>query len=83
MIPKKANFQLVVLGNVSLWDYIKNLPKLRKGLRIKHPEIHYHNTQEVQLDSTSTFVNGETDGEFIHGKHIQLGFSENKIEVCC
>jgi YegS/Rv2252/BmrU family lipid kinase len=81
--PQQANFQLVVLGNVSLWDYIKNLPKLRKGLRIKHPEIHYHNTQEVQLDSTTAFVNGETDGEFIQGKQIQLGFSEHKIEVCC
>lgn len=81
--PKQPYFRLVILGDVSFWDYIKNLPKLKRGIEINHPEIHYENTTFVDITSATNIILGETDGEFIQGNSYHLGFSEEVIHVIC
>ena len=36
-----GKIQLVIFGNVSLMDYLKNMSKIKKGEILEHPEIHY------------------------------------------
>ena len=44
-------FQVAIFGDLSIWDYLKNLHKLKKGLKIDHPQVHYHDVKEVLVES--------------------------------
>lgn len=57
-------FQLVIFGDLSIWDYLKNLGKLKKGFKIIHPEVHYYSSKEVVLESEEP-CGIEADGEYI------------------
>lgn len=59
-----GSFQLVIFGDLSIWDYLKNLGKLKKGYKIIHPEVHYYRAKEVLLESEEP-CGIEADGEFI------------------
>ena len=57
-------FQVSIFGNLSIWDYLKNLGKLKKGRKIQLPEVHYHDAKEVILESTES-CGIEADGEYV------------------
>ncbi|NNC61214.1 MAG: diacylglycerol kinase family lipid kinase [Eudoraea sp.] len=59
-----GTFQLVIFGDLSIWDYLKNLGKLKKGFKIIHPEVHYYSSKEVVLESEKP-CGIEADGEYI------------------
>lgn len=63
----------VLLGKVSLVDYVKNLGKLRKGRRIEHPEAHYFQTKKVRVEVLSGSLCQESDGEL--GEEGSLEFT--------
>jgi diacylglycerol kinase family enzyme len=54
----------VILCKISVWDYLMNLPKLKKVKKINHPQVSYH-------QGTKCKINGEfpipidMDGEFV------------------
>ncbi len=81
--PNKSYFELVILGDVTLWDYLKNLWKLKRGVRINHPKIHYYQTTFLQIRSSSQELLGEADGEALDGKVFTYGFSTETLEVLC
>lgn len=51
---------VIVIGNVSVWDYLRQLPKLRKGIKINHPQVHYFTTNQIHLSGDWKM---EKDGE--------------------
>ena len=57
-------FQLAIFGNLSVWDYLKNLGNLKKGVTIDHPQVSYYNTHEVRIDSKDA-CGIEADGEYV------------------
>jgi YegS/Rv2252/BmrU family lipid kinase len=57
-------FLVAIFGDLSLWDYLKNLGKLKKGVKIPHPKVTYHNAQHVWLHSEDP-CHIEADGEYI------------------
>ncbi|WP_255444082.1 diacylglycerol kinase family protein [Robiginitalea sp. SC105] len=57
-------FQLAIFGDLSIWDYLKNLGRLKKGLKISHQQVHYHITREVTLQSNDP-CSIEADGEYV------------------
>jgi len=57
-------FQLVIFGDLSIWDYLKNLGKLKKGFKIIHPEVHYYKAKEIVLESKEP-CGIEADGEYV------------------
>jgi YegS/Rv2252/BmrU family lipid kinase len=59
-----GQFQVAVFGDLSIWDYLKNLGRLKRGLKISHPEVVYHTTEEVVLESTNS-CGIEADGEYV------------------
>ncbi|MBK8657573.1 MAG: diacylglycerol kinase family lipid kinase [Bacteroidetes bacterium] len=42
---------LVTIGNVRTWDYIRNLPKLKSGHKIEHPEVLYQTSGAVSVSA--------------------------------
>ncbi len=61
---KDGEFQVVIFGNLSIWDYLKNFVKLKKGVTINHPEVSYHKAKEVMLESNDP-CGIEADGEYV------------------
>ncbi|MDM9631108.1 diacylglycerol/lipid kinase family protein [Robiginitalea aurantiaca] len=57
-------FQVTIFGDLSVWDYLKNLGNLKKGVRINHPQITYYNAKELLLESNVP-CHIEADGEYI------------------
>jgi len=58
-------FQVVILGDVSVWDYLKNYGKLRRSERIILPDMHYLVSDRVRVDAEISGINAEADGEII------------------
>ena len=78
--PREKQFGLVILGDVSLLDYLRNLPNLWRGKRIKHPEIKYETTDEVTISSSLGDVSAETDGELIASTTFRVSFHTEIVE---
>ncbi|MEA1878306.1 MAG: diacylglycerol kinase family protein [Bacteroidota bacterium] len=58
-------FQVVILGDVSVWDYLKNYGRLRRSERIILPDMHYLVSDRVRVDTEISGINAEADGEII------------------
>jgi YegS/Rv2252/BmrU family lipid kinase len=78
--PREKQFGLVILGDVSLFDYLRHLPNLWRGKRIKHSEINYDITDEVTISSSLGSVCAETDGEFIASTTFHVSFHTEILE---
>ena len=59
-----GQFQVAIFGDLSIWDYLKNLGNLKKGVKIDHPQVSYHVTNEVLLESNDS-CGIEADGEYV------------------
>lgn len=57
-------FQVAIFGDLSLWDYLKNLGKLKRGIKIGLPQVVYHQAAEVVLESRES-CGIEADGEYV------------------
>ncbi len=72
--------QLTILGDISLLDYIKNLGNLKKGLKIKHPEVFYTQVESCKIESLEAKECPiDMDGEFIGFTPLQVDLAERKI----
>lgn len=65
---------VAIIGDVSIFDYLRNLPKLRKGIRINHPQIHYLRTRNLALDGYSRM---EKEGEIGSKLPCSISISDN------
>jgi len=65
---------ITIIGDVSLIHYLRYLPKLRKGIKINHPEIHYFRTKEVKIEGDLCM---EKEGELGSRLPCQISISEN------
>ncbi len=59
-----GKFEVAIFGDLTLWDYLKNLGKLKKGRKIPHPQVRYHAASKVLLESAEP-CGIEADGEFV------------------
>lgn len=55
---------ITLLGNVTLFDYVRNLKRLKSGHVINHPEAHYLTTDRVTIQLKSGKAVSELDGEY-------------------
>jgi YegS/Rv2252/BmrU family lipid kinase len=59
-----GQFQIAIFGDLSIWDYLKNLGNLKKGVKINLPQVSYHDSDEVLLESDNS-CGIEADGEYV------------------
>lgn len=69
-----GGIQLVILGNVSVWDYLMNMAKIKRGEIIDDPEITYVKVNSCHIDAEKFSCPIDMDGEFI-------GYAPLKLEV--
>lgn len=71
--PTDGKFEIVLGAEISLWDYLTNLGKVRKTQKIIHPQMTYHNASRVTIEAPEPLPI-DMDGEFI-------GYTPLKVEV--
>jgi len=59
-----GQFQVAIFGDLSIWDYLKNLGNLKKGVKINLPQVSYYDANEVLLESNES-CGIEADGEYV------------------
>lgn len=58
-----GQFEVVIFAKLSIFDYLRNLSKLRKAKIINHPEVFYYRTNQVLVETGGDHVTVEADGE--------------------
>ncbi len=74
-------FDVIVVGEISVFDYLKNLPRLRKKLPIQHPEVSYHKASELTIDSLDRQLPIDMDGEFIGYAPMKISMIKGALKV--
>lgn len=71
--PANGFFSLIIIGKISMLQYIKLLPKVRNCKRLYHSEIKYHKASVLNISATEK-IPIDMDGEFIGytPMHIKL-----------
>lgn len=67
-------FAIVVIGEVSLLDYAKNLGNIQNCRKVVHPQLLYKTAREIVVDSPAGPMAIDMDGEFI-------GYSPMQVQV--
>ena len=66
-----GHFQVAIFGDLSIWDYLKNLGKLKKGIKVDHAEVRYFKTTQLRLESGEG-CGIEADGEYLGHLHAKI-----------
>lgn len=76
-----GKLSITLLGEVSLKDYVKNISRLKKGIIIQHPEVHYFETKELTIAIKSSEMYLETDGEIIGQGDVRFQVLPNGLNI--
>ena len=73
-----GTFQIVIIGNISMFEYIRFLPKIREGEQIDHPEVHYLSSSQIEV-TADELQHIEADGEFVGRLPLEIVCHPGKI----
>lgn len=77
-------FTVVIVGDVSLFDYLKNLGNLKKCQKLVHPNISYHRFNEITVEPTDNRkVTIDMDGELLGVAPMTLKCLPKRINFIC
>lgn len=71
--------ELVLIGKVSVWDYMKKIPKLKKGEKIIHPEVYYKKAKSCVIESHQPMPI-DLDGDFVGCTPLKMEVIREKIK---
>lgn len=74
-----GKLQLAILGDVSIWDYIKNLNNVKKSLHVKHSEVFYKEAVGCKIEALENECPIDMDGEFIGYTPVEVKLYERKV----
>lgn len=75
-----GKFDIVIIGDINISDYLKNMKKLKAGKVINHPAVHYKNASELEITSP-TPCGLEADGEFLGFTPVKISIADRKLRV--
>lgn len=77
-----GKLNLSCIGNVSVIDYLKQLPKLKSGRIIEHPEVNYTTCTKGNIEVIAGNAYLEVDGEVLEiGKSVSFEIKSACIEI--
>lgn len=76
-------FSVVVIGKVSLLDYLMNLGTVRKCRPLSHPQVQYHTATTIAVNGTTVPQAIDMDGEFIGYSPMQVSMAAGALNFLC
>ncbi len=80
-LPNDGWMHVTLLGKVNFLDYLKNLARLKRKEKIKHPEAYYFRTKKVEVQTTNGKAYTEADGELIGEGKIVFEIQEAALKL--
>lgn len=75
-----GKFEIVIIGDITMLDYFKNLGTVKKCQKVIHPEVHYFQLDKVTIESMETRkISIDMDGEYIGYAPMTLINLQQKI----
>ena len=74
-----GKFSITLAGNVSLFDYLKNIFRIRAGKFIDHPELYYKEFEGCTIEPVGEPCLIEADGEMIGKIPLKVEILKNEI----
>lgn len=71
--------QLVILGEVSVIDYLMKMPSVRKGKLIEHRDVHYMTAPSLEVTGVSEPLQIDMDGEFIGTTPLKVSLKNKGV----
>lgn len=75
-----GKFAITQFGDVTIWDYFKNIKKIKKGLHLQHPEVKYFEAQNIVISCKEKDYHLEADGEYIGQTEAVISVIPNAID---
>ena len=72
--------ELVILGDVSLWDYVRNIFRIRRGIKINHKEATYTSVRQLTIETNGIPFSIDMDGEFVGHTPLEVEILPRKIK---
>ena len=72
---------ITLLGNITVADYLKNLKKIKRGDKIKHPEVFYFKSKHIKISQTEGQMYSETDGELVYEDILEIGLRHKDLKM--
>lgn len=76
-----GRFSIVVIGKVSVLEYLRYIPGLRKGKKIEHREVMYLSGKEISVEPIDHSLNVEYDGEFGGYAPVLITMHSEKLQM--
>jgi YegS/Rv2252/BmrU family lipid kinase len=77
-----GKFSCFIAGKVSVWDFIIQNGRLRKGKRAVHDEIEYREAEQMELSSTKPLPI-EADGELVGYLPVRIELLPKRLKFLC
>jgi diacylglycerol kinase (ATP) len=81
--PDNGQFAVVVLGEISMLDYLKNLRDVSRCKKIIHPGVHYKTAKKVLIESSEEPMPLDIDGEFVGYTPLNISIAPSAIKFLC
>ena len=75
-----GKFEVVVIGDISTRDYLKNMNGVQSGKELNHPKVQYLSANRLEISSTEK-CGIEADGEFIGYAPATVSLEVEKIRL--
>ena len=82
-MPDDGQLSTVVVGDISVMDYLRNLGKIRKCIKIDHPELKYSNAKNIEVDSPEGPLPVDMDGEFAGYTPLKASIAAGALNFIC
>lgn len=79
-IPTDGYFNITIVGDVSLMDFIIRLPAILRARRLHHPQISYFTTRKLEIYSKDDELAGESDGELLRSLPSRITCLPSEIQ---
>ena len=79
--PNDGVMNITILGNVNLWDYLKNLKRMKRKLTIQHPEARYHRSSFMKIQAIGSKVYTEADGELVGNGEVEFSIEPAALRM--
>jgi diacylglycerol kinase (ATP) len=76
-----GKMQLVIIGEVSLYDYLKNIPKIKKGHRVIHKEVAYAFAEKCEIVAVDNPCPIDMDGEYVGTTPLKAEILPSQIRM--
>ena len=76
-----GKMQLVIIGEVSLYDYLKNITKIKKGHKVIHKEVEYAFAEKCEIVAVDNPCPIDMDGEYVGTTPLKTEIISNQLKM--